>query len=331
MFCCAHLLNNVVEKAMHDLDSVHSLYRSCIKLVKYFKVNPDNSPLNIAFKSYAPSRWNSMFCLFVTIEKYWSEIVEQLQEAREGDRIKDIEIVHIREVIKVMLPFETVFQKLEDDKMPTLHLVCIYAHHLKKKCAETPLDHELSKQLKENLLKYLKSIVDTNLTILHKVALFLFPPTNKLIQFESGEKELVKNECKRLMVSYRDVPNHSTRPSITQTYTDDAFSDFVNETEVTRSTTDLEMASYENNNVRFEQDFDVLEWWELHKSQYPLLYKLSCKVFSTPATSAASEKVYEQARCLISEKRCNVAGSDSTINQIMFLHENADEGENYHN
>lgn len=155
----------------------------------------------------------------------------------------------------------------------------------------------------------------------------MFPPTNKLLQYNYEQKQEIKFECKRLMEAYNDnLPNQS-RQFTASSNIHEPFADFVDQTEDNVQSVDYEVESYEKNNIRLEDNFDVLKWWYSHKNEYPLLYKLSCKIFSTPATSAASERVFSQARCLISEKRCNLSRNDSTINHIMFLHENLDKTE----
>lgn len=90
--------------------------------------------------------------MFLSIEKNWTAIIQHLQLKKELNRINDIQLSHIREIITALEAFEEAFKKLEGGKTPSIHLVCIYAHHLKKKCISSPTDHELTKQLKEKLL-----------------------------------------------------------------------------------------------------------------------------------------------------------------------------------
>lgn len=52
--------------------------------------------------------------------------------------------------------------------------------------------------------------------------------------------------------------------------------------------------------LTFHDDFDVLT----------LLYKLSCKLLATPASTAASERTFSMARNLISEKRSIATNRD---------------------
>lgn len=132
IFCFAHLLHNVIQKSMQEFERIDDLCRACTKLVKYFKVNGANSKLPTSLKSYTPTRWNSIYHMLLSIEKNWPEIIQLLQEKNDLSRINNIQLSHISEIVMVLQPFEEAFKKLEGDKSPTIHLVCIYAYHLKK-------------------------------------------------------------------------------------------------------------------------------------------------------------------------------------------------------
>lgn len=55
-------------------------------------------------------------------------------------------------------------------------------------CTVYDNDLELIKKLKEKLKLYINSIVEENISIYHKIALYLFPPANNLTQFDEIEK-----------------------------------------------------------------------------------------------------------------------------------------------
>lgn len=86
---------------------------------------------------------------------------------------------------------------MEGDTYPTIHLVYVYIHNSKKIISIESDDLEFVKNFKEKLTSYLDNLVLTNLTIFHKIAHFLFPPLNQLIQFSEEEKLIIKDECKQ--------------------------------------------------------------------------------------------------------------------------------------
>jgi len=62
--------------------------------------------------------------------------------------------------------------------------------------------------------------------------------------------------------------------------------------------------------------------WNDHKNMFPNLYKVSCKIFYIPATSADSERAFSDARNLITDKRSAISLNSENIKKIMFLHNN---------
>lgn len=74
---------------------------------------------------------------------------------------------------------------------------------------------------------------------------------------------------------------------------------------------------YTSIKVNIDVDFDPLQWWENHASEYSKLSKLAKKILSVPASSAASERVFSVAGNIITEKRNRLG--PKTVNNILFL------------
>lgn len=231
-------------------------------------------------------------------------------------------------IIKLLEPFQESFKKLEEENYATLHLVIVHIHSLKKTCAESSEDLLIIKNVKAKLSGYLDTVVMANLTIHHKIALFLFPPANKLFHFNKNEKQCIKSECKRIMESY--IVDESVIEEQRCSNSDiQMFFDFVLQDDNINAgdKIDSEIHMYESVKVMLHDDFNILQWWEQHKNEFPLLYKTSCKILAAPATSASSERTFFNARNLISDKRCSIASNDTSINQTMFLHSNIDKND----
>lgn len=130
-----------------------------------------------------------------------------------------------------------------------------------------------------------------------------------------------------MMRSYREFPERSYEnevhisPEISNENRD-LYSDFLPNSNRSTDQVNYEMTSYENMNVQFYDNFDILEWWNINKNQYPLLYKVSCNILATPASSASSERTFSAARGLLNEKRCNTSANNETVNKMMFLQAN---------
>ncbi|CAB5366387.1 unnamed protein product [Rhizophagus irregularis] len=68
------------------------------------------------------------------------------------------------------------------------------------------------------------------------------------------------------------------------------------------------------------EEYDPYLWWSTNKNQYPVLHKLAMKYLSIPATSMPSERLFSDAKNLITSLRTRL--SSSVINQLMFLKRN---------
>ncbi len=52
-----------------------------------------------------------------------------------------------------------------------------------------------------------------------------------------------------------------------------------------------------------ESDFDLLNFWQTHKLQYPQMYVLALKYLSIPATSASAERSFSTLKRTITDQR----------------------------
>lgn len=327
--CICHLLNNVIQKTIEEVPEVAHLKNLCIKLVKYFKKSGLNASLTTSLKSFCPTRWNTVYDMLKSIEINWSEIIQILQSKNDLGKIGDISITSIKAVCKLLQPFEEASKELEGDKYATMHLVLVYLHQLKSACNSESDDLDLVLNMKRKLQIYLNTIVYGNVSIFHKLALFLFPPTNQLVQFSDNEKQLVEEECRRILESLQNQSpatqeNINSQPPVCKQmklFTAFIQQDFQNNSHgaVTR-----ELEGYKNTRVAYEVDFNVFSWWELHKNSFPLLHRLSCIVFVTPASSASSERVFSVARNLICARRTALSLNEIGISQLIFSHMNID-------
>lgn len=328
IFCINHLLHNIVEKSINENLEIKELCVKCTKLVKYFKISGANAQLTTTLKSFSQTRWNTMFYLLQSVQNNWVEVGNILQEKDQMNRIRGISLNTMTATTKLLKHFEATSKELEADKYPTLHLTIVHIYYLKRICEICSDDVECIQNLKQRLGLLLNEVVMTNITIFHKIALFLFPPTNKLSQFTDAEKCEIKKHCQKMMESFISVSNSDQNESFhAESLTNEKellFSGFLQPMNSSNHTDRVqnELMLYENVNEVMHNNFDVLQWWEFNKLKYPLLYKLSCKILATPASSAASERIFSSARHLLSEKRCLIGSNPASVGKIMFLHSN---------
>jgi len=106
-----------------------------------------------------------------------------IKKKNEIFRIQEINLNDVSALANLLVPFEECSKKLEGSNYPTLHLVIPHINRLKKISAPNGNDVDIIKKCKLALESSLINIVQSNLKIYHNIALFLFPPTNKLSQF----------------------------------------------------------------------------------------------------------------------------------------------------
>ncbi|CAG8752946.1 16404_t:CDS:2, partial [Rhizophagus irregularis] len=68
------------------------------------------------------------------------------------------------------------------------------------------------------------------------------------------------------------------------------------------------------------KEYDSFSWWFTNKNQYPILHQIAMKYLSIPATSVPSERLFSDAKNLITPQRTRL--NSFLINQLMFLKRN---------
>jgi hypothetical protein len=63
-----------------------------------------------------------------------------------------------------------------------------------------------------------------------------------------------------------------------------------------------------------------LEWWRVHHTDYPHIWKVAEKILAIPATSAPSERVFSLAANIVDKKRVNL--KPENIDLLVFLRGN---------
>lgn len=81
-----------------------------------------------------------------------------------------------------------------------------------------------------------------------------------------------------------------------------------------------EMTDYEL--LKVEKDADILTWWKVHESNFPLLAKLARKYLAVPATSTESERLFSLAGLVINYLRTCLTGEHAEW--LIFLSMNKD-------
>ncbi len=66
-------------------------------------------------------------------------------------------------------------------------------------------------------------------------------------------------------------------------------------------------------------DFSIMHFWYNRKSQFPNLYAVAARIFATPVSSAASERVFSALKILVDEQQSSLGTSLVRIRLLLAL------------
>lgn len=326
--CINHLIHNTLEKCIKTSAQIDEIITASSKLVKFFKKSGLNCDLNTSLKSFTPTRWNTVYFNILSIKANFADIQKILNEKNLAEKYSVVKEYHLDQLIAILKPFMDASKELEGSSYATVHLVHPHINNLKALCNIINTDEpSFISEFKQKLHDTLISLVYSKITIYHKLAIFLFPPANQLTNFSLEEQTEVISKCKSLLLSYSNDIN-ICYPS-TETNTSKIYSLFekyvqpIQEANSSQSVIENEISKYRSINTPLQNDFNILKWWNDRKNEFPLLYKLSCRIFAIPASSAPSERVFSIARALITDKRSKLGSNGKSFNEILFVNINS--------
>lgn len=298
------------------------------KLVKFFKKSGLNCDLNTTLKSFTPTRWNTVYFNLLSIKSNFADIQKILNEKNLTAKYSILKEYYLDHLIEILKPFMEASKELEGSSYVTIHLVHPYVQNLKSLCNTVNNDEPtFILEFRQQLYNTLISLVESKITIYHKLAIFLFPPANQLIQFNLEEQIEIVSTCKSLLGFYTsdiNIPDTSTETTTSNIYS--LFEKYVqplNQDLSKNSIIESEVNKYKNTIVPLQSEFNILKWWEDRKNEFPLLYRLSCRIFAIPASSAPSERIFSVARSLITDKRSKIAYNEKSFNELLFVNINS--------
>lgn len=319
--CSNHLLNNVLEDAFKNSVSLEQMTQGCKKLVEYLKKSNLQHMLETTLKTHSTTRWLSHYSMFKSIYLNWATITQILQEKEELHRLMSINHELLKQLCALLECFQQSSLKLQGSNYITIHYVHILINFLKNACQQSELDAKEIIILKENILHGINGKWLSNLNIYHQLAVFLYPPTNQLENFDSNTINSIKEFCLEKMKKLNNNNLNTTSPTDVPSNNFDKliFSKFINEKPNDGNNILYhEISRYSNTSVAYSENFDALKWWETYKMDFPTLYSLSRQILCIPASSASSERAFSLAGNIITEKRNKI--SPKKVNNLLFLH-----------
>lgn len=266
------------------------------------------------------TRWNTFDYMVDSVEKNYDKIKELLIERKSVHCLPPRNI--LVEVHKFLQLFSEITVRCEANKTATAHLVWISSHKINQHLVieRGDLDLEVIKQMKKAASEYFKKdcfdLSDYNI-----VAPILYPPMNALNFASESEKNNAYRILRNMMAEIDENDNNENY------ILDEGSKRKVNGTNsfiqgyVNGSNGD-ELSRYKQTIVLENDEFDLFEWWYNHQLEFPKLFKIFCKIYSVPASSAASERQFSCAGNVVTNKRNALAPKKAEA--IVILHNNLD-------
>ncbi len=149
--------------------------------VKHFKQSSLNAILPSTLKQTVDTRWNSCLHMLESYVKVKDEVETLLLKQRKLEKIKDIDVDLLNELIDFLRPIEKCSKTLSGDKYPTINLVAVSFAELKEKVWNFEATSDVMKILVEHAkLCFQKYIVTSDI---HYMACLLDPRYKIIILF----------------------------------------------------------------------------------------------------------------------------------------------------
>jgi hypothetical protein len=337
MRCCAHILNLIVHEGLKDVDELIIKVRNLVKYVKsspkrldWFKscVRRQKIQCNNLLCLDVPTRWNSTYLMLDVAEKFQGAF-ELMQEEEEDEHLLDYpgedglgreDWDTIRHLVKFLKKFYDVTLRMSDTLYATSNLhfqVLSSVHeHLKSYCQNG--DMLLSNMAQRMKVKYWGDIEKVNRLLFVAI---LLDPRYKLavVEFwfkrDFGTKKA--NEIVRIL-----------RTDIDHLY--EQYSKFggcsnVDETRIWLAkdpSMQLFYEFWESRNFKFKSEieryliedvetpiahFDILSWWKVNFTKFPVLALIARDVLAIPITTVAFESAFNTGGRVLDPFRSSLA------------------------
>jgi hypothetical protein len=248
---------------------------------------------------------------------------------KEGEKLEELyptiyEWKVIKEMVELLSPFEIATRFLSGVKYPTIGFTYPSMYNLKERLETdfTSLETSDAEECKNTLLDDLIARWEFPQDLCLKGS--FFDPRFKSLDFIKSQ-EKIDDIINQLKAEFEIIKQNDTSLVMYDNDIDDLTTAMGNfwkkknakivapvKNEFQHYLNVLELPALE--------EYDPYIWWLTNKKQYPLLHKLAIKYLSIPATSVPSERLFSDAKNLVTPQRTRL--DSNLINQMMFLKRN---------
>ena len=249
---------------------------------------------------------------------------------KEGEKLEELcPTIHewkvIRELIELLNPFEEATCLLSGVKYPTIGFTYPIMYNIREKL-ETEFDLLETNEAIECQDAMLEDVI-TRWEFPQELCLkgSFFDPRFKDLDFIDS-KETYNNITNQLKEEYENLKQNNNTPRLSEMSTIEltTMGNFwKKKNSKAIAPTKDELQHYLNVlELPALEEYDPFSWWATNKNQYPILHQIAMKYLSIPATSVPSERLFSDAKNLITPQRTRL--DSFLINQLMFLKRNRD-------
>ena len=207
--CACHCISTALKHALPggpgdkgDTEELQALVTSvdAVKaLVRYVKKSGLNATLSKTLLQENDTRWNSMLMMLESVIEQEDEVKAKLLEKNEMKRMDNIDFDLLRNVVMFLKPLQQATKAVEGEHYATIHQVVLWKYRLMQHTVPHAIDCPTVAQLKSRLAETLP--VKLEITIIHKLALFLHPQYKSLRKFSAVEKIAVHNQARKFVTT----------------------------------------------------------------------------------------------------------------------------------
>ena len=294
--CQDHVYNTVLKHAL-DINELSKIapavcntLQAVKKVVKYAKQSGLASQLSKTVLQMGDTRFSTVYLTLKSIQDVYGELVEKLESRGEGQKMTDVSPDIVNFLVSFLERFYDAQREMEGELYPTLNLVVLWHGRLKSHCQPVSTDLPYQARIRERHLEWIGKKIEIRPQ--HKLAMFLWPKYNQLRMFSDTERDVIHQDAKSWMATFRDQGGQPMPavPTDTQDGQEEPpaakkrhMADFEREWENVSTgdnTTDVdEIQVYLNiNDSMSEDDRDLLGWWKKHQGTLPCLARLARQV-----------------------------------------------------
>ncbi|CAF1018142.1 unnamed protein product, partial [Didymodactylos carnosus] len=284
--CSAHYLNKILEHGFKkkdiNCDELQSLFKSVHELVTHVRKCHKQSLLSVNVQSYCKTRFNGSYLMMNSVLNVFNELSNVISDDQKLNYLT-ISRDELQLVCLYLKHFDDVIERMGAEKKPTLHLVIPYKQLLINRSAINDDDTTHTTPLKKFIAKH---VIDYwVLQDVHYLATMLHP--NLVICRNTNVQDKTKTKDGNLV-----------KPASSKT----------------------ELDLYLCDETKIEKETNILNYWKLNETQYPILAQLAKQILCIPATSTAIERLFPYSGNTITNRRTRL--ETGRVNHLLFIQRN---------